>query len=141
MTTLQLKSKSKSANSFYATGKRKCSIARVWVSNGTGKVIVNGKLAAEYFPTEAHVKNLLKPVEVTNTLGLIDVFATATGGGCTGQAEAIRLGIAKALKLMNADSNHVVLRKAGLLTRDSRIVERKKYGKRKARKSTQFSKR
>jgi small subunit ribosomal protein S9 len=141
MTTLQLKSKSKSANSFYATGKRKCSIARVWVSHGTGKITVNNKLAAEYFPTEAHVKNLLKPVEVTNTLGLIDVFATATGGGCTGQAEAIRLGIAKALKLMNADSNHVVLRKAGLLTRDSRIVERKKYGKRKARKSTQFSKR
>lgn len=129
------------ANQFYATGKRKTSVARVWiVRGGKGSFAVNSKTMEVYFPRLAHQSSILKPFSITNVLGNFDVKCTVKGGGISGQAEAIRLGIAKALLEYDPDFR-IALRAAKLLTRDSRIVERKKYGQHKARKSTQFSKR
>jgi len=130
----------KPGNESYATGKRKSSIARVWLRPGDGKFTVNTKTLDTYFTRDTHKVAILKPFSLTKTSGQYNVLCTVRGGGSSGQAGALAHGIAKALNLM-APEFHSILRKAGLLTRDSRVVERKKYGKHKARKSTQFSKR
>lgn len=124
----------------YGTGRRKSSIARVWIKSGSGKVTVNGQDVSLYFAREAHRIHLLQPFSLTGTAGQFDVICTVKGGGHTGQAGAIRHGIARALDKYSPDL-HVTLRHTGMLTRDPRVVERKKYGQHKARKSTQFSKR
>ena len=124
----------------YATGRRKNSIARVWIKAGSGKVTVNKKEVSEYFTRPSHVTVLLSPFASTELSGQFDVVCTVKGGGHTGQAGAIKLGIARALDNFDP-SLHIALKRDGHLTRDSRVVERKKYGKHKARRSTQFSKR
>jgi small subunit ribosomal protein S9 len=124
----------------YATGKRKCSIARVWLKKGKGKIIVNKQDFTEYFGKDAHmIAN--QPFEVTDTSGKYDIYCTIKGGGVSGQVQALKHGISKALLAFNPEAFRILLRKAGFLTRDSRVVERKKYGRKKARKSFQFSKR
>ncbi|KAL2329210.1 hypothetical protein Fmac_022637 [Flemingia macrophylla] len=124
----------------YGTGRRKCSVARVWVQPGNGKFIVNDKEFDVYFPMLDHRATLLRPFSETKTLGLWDVNCTVKGGGVSGQVGAIRLGISKALQNWEPDLRPA-LRNAGFLTRDSRVVERKKPGKAKARKSFQWVKR
>jgi small subunit ribosomal protein S9 len=124
----------------YATGKRKNAIARVWVKPGTGKVVVNGKEMAAYFARPVLQMILKQPFTVANVEGQFDVMATVCGGGLSGQAGAVKHGISKALQLYEP-ALRGALKAAGFLTRDSRVVERKKYGKAKARKSFQFSKR
>ncbi|AWB50300.1 30S ribosomal protein S9 [Gemmobacter aquarius] len=124
----------------YATGKRKDAVARVWVKPGTGKVVVNGKEMAVYFARPVLQMILKQPFTIANVEGQFDVFATVAGGGLSGQAGAVKHGISKALQLYEPTLRSA-LKAAGFLTRDSRVVERKKYGKAKARKSFQFSKR
>ncbi|MDZ4134624.1 MAG: 30S ribosomal protein S9 [Paracoccaceae bacterium] len=124
----------------YATGKRKNAIARVWIRPGTGKVVVNGKTMAEYFARPVLQMILRQPFTVAGVEGQFDVMATVAGGGLSGQAGAVKHGVSKALQLYEP-SLRAALKAAGFLTRDSRVVERKKYGKAKARKSFQFSKR
>ena len=124
----------------YATGRRKNSVARVWIKPGSGKVVVNGKPMDAYFKQSVLCMILSQPLVVSEQEQRYDIVATANGGGLSGQAGAVRLGIAKAL-LCYDPSLRPVLKKAGFLTRDSRIVERKKYGRAKARKRFQFSKR
>ncbi len=124
----------------YGTGRRKNSVARVWIKSGSGKIIVNHKELEQYFARDTHRRLLSQPFTVTKTLGQFDVICTVKGGGLSGQAGAIRHGVSRALD--NFDPNfHGELKAGGLLTRDSRVVERKKYGKHGARRSTQFSKR
>ncbi|MFL2897751.1 MAG: 30S ribosomal protein S9 [Candidatus Pelagibacter sp.] len=129
-----------SKESKYATGKRKTSIARIWLKKGTGKIIVNGKDYGNYFKRANHKMQLLRPFEVLNQSTSYDVTCKVKGGGLTGQVGAMVNGISKALVMMNPDSKSP-LKKEKLTTRDSRAVERKKYGHRKARRSFQFSKR
>ena len=124
----------------YATGKRKNAIARVWVKPGSGKVVVNGKEMAVYFARPVLQMILKQPFTIANVEGQFDVYATVVGGGLSGQAGAVKHGISKALQLYEP-ALRGALKAAGFLTRDSRVVERKKYGKAKARKSFQFSKR
>jgi small subunit ribosomal protein S9 len=124
----------------YGTGRRKNAVARVWIKSGSGKVIINGLDVDKYFPRATTRYILLQPFGITKTAGQFDVFCTVTGGGHTGQAGAILLGISRALDKFEP-TFHEALRHGGFLTRDARIVERKKYGQHKARKSTQFSKR
>ncbi|MDH6229557.1 small subunit ribosomal protein S9 [Mesorhizobium soli] len=124
----------------YATGKRKDAIARVWVKPGTGKIIVNDKEFAAYFARPVLQMILKQPIVATNREGQFDIIATVVGGGLSGQAGAVRHGISKALTYYEP-ALRGVLKKGGFLTRDSRTVERKKYGKAKARRSFQFSKR
>ena len=124
----------------YATGKRKNAIARVWIKPGSGKVVVNGKTMAEYFARPVLQMILNQAFTVANVDGQFDVMATVKGGGLSGQAGAVKHGVSKALQLYEP-SLRPALKAAGFLTRDSRVVERKKYGKAKARKSFQFSKR
>ena len=124
----------------YATGKRKDAVARVWIKPGSGKVVVNGKTMAEYFARPVLQMILRQPFTVANVEGQFDVVATVAGGGLSGQAGAVKHGISKALQLFEP-SLRGALKAAGFLTRDSRVVERKKYGKAKARKSFQLSKR
>jgi small subunit ribosomal protein S9 len=124
----------------YATGKRKNAVARVWIKPGSGKVIVNGKEMAVYFARPVLQMILRQPFSVAGVTGLFDVNATVAGGGLSGQAGAVKHGVSKALQLYDP-SLRPALKAAGFLTRDSRVVERKKYGKRKARRSFQFSKR
>jgi small subunit ribosomal protein S9 len=124
----------------YATGKRKTSIARVWLEPGEGKVLVNEREFKNYFPRETADLVAMQPFDLTETRNRFNVLVNVKGGGPTGQAEAIRHGIAKALLQVSPDYKDK-LKKAGLLTRDSRVKERKKYGKRSARASFQFSKR
>jgi small subunit ribosomal protein S9 len=124
----------------YATGKRKNAIARVWIKPGSGKVVVNGKEVAVYFARPVLQMILKQPFTVANVEGQFDVFATVVGGGLSGQAGAVKHGISKALQLYTPELRGA-LKAAGFLTRDSRVVERKKYGKPKARRSFQFSKR
>jgi len=124
----------------YGTGRRKNSIARVWIKPGSGTVTVNGCAFEKYFARETHRMIIMQPFDTTKTLGQFDITCTVLGGGHTGQAGAIRHGVARALDQFEPEL-HALLRKAGFLTRDPRAVERKKYGKHKARKSTQFSKR
>jgi small subunit ribosomal protein S9 len=128
------------AASFYATGKRKSSIARVWLKAGTGEIIVNTKTLENYFGRETSKMVVMQPLELTENVGKFDIFCTVKGGGDSGQAGAIKHGITKALLAIDADLRGT-LKKAGFITRDSRIKERKKYGKKAARASFQFSKR
>ena len=124
----------------YATGKRKNAVARVWIKPGSGKVVVNGKEMAVYFARPVLQMILRQPFTVAGVEGQFDVMATVAGGGLSGQAGAVKHGVSKALQLYEP-SLRGALKAAGFLTRDSRVVERKKYGKAKARKSFQFSKR
>jgi len=124
----------------YATGKRKDAVARVWIKPGSGKVTVNGKPMPEYFARPVLQMILRQPFTVAGVEGQFDVMSTVAGGGLSGQAGAVKHGISKALQLYDP-SLRGALKAAGFLTRDSRVVERKKYGKRKARRSFQFSKR
>ena len=125
---------------FYATGRRKTSVARVWVTpGGTGKITVNKKPADEYFDA-TRIQAINEPFSALTEEQTYDVWATVKGGGVTGQAGALRHGLARALVAAN-EENRADMRKAGLLTRDSRMVERKKYGQPGARKRFQFSKR
>ncbi len=124
----------------YATGKRKNAVARVWIKPGKGKVTVNGKDMGVYFARPVLQMILRQPFTVAGVAGQFDVNATVAGGGLSGQAGAVKHGISKALQLYEP-SLRGALKAAGFLTRDSRVVERKKYGKRKARRSFQFSKR
>ncbi len=124
----------------YATGKRKDAVARVWIRPGNGKVTVNGKELNSYFARPVLQMILRQPFQVAGVEGQFDVQATVKGGGLSGQAGAVKHGISKALQLYDP-SLRSPLKAAGFLTRDSRVVERKKYGRAKARRSFQFSKR
>lgn len=125
---------------FLGTGRRKTSVASVRLLPGKGEVKVNNRKFEDYFPIDTNRSNILKPLEVTNSKGKYDIFVNVKGGGITGQTGAIQLGIARALVVMDED-NKEALKKDNLLTRDARMVERKKYGLKKARKRFQFSKR
>ncbi|MCO4847564.1 MAG: 30S ribosomal protein S9 [Yoonia sp.] len=124
----------------YATGKRKDAVARVWIKPGSGKVTVNGQEMKVYFARPVLQMILAQPFSVAGVTGQFDVVATVKGGGLSGQAGAVKHGVSKALQLFDP-TLRPSLKAAGFLTRDSRVVERKKYGKAKARKSFQFSKR
>ena len=124
---------------YYGTGRRKSSIARVYVVSGTGKITVNGRDVNEYMPYQTLVMDLKQPLVLTGTENKYDVNAYVQGGGFTGQAGAIRLGITRAL--LQAGCDRSVLKAAGMITRDPRKKERKKYGLKAARKAPQFSKR
>jgi small subunit ribosomal protein S9 len=124
----------------YGTGRRKDAVARVWLTRGSGKIVVNGKALDQYFARPVLRMIINQPFATLNRIGNFDVHCTVLGGGHTGQAGAIRLGISRALNEYDTEF-HKVLRTGGFLTRDARVVERKKYGKRKARRSFQFSKR
>ncbi|MDD2540247.1 MAG: 30S ribosomal protein S9 [Desulfuromonadaceae bacterium] len=128
------------AISYYGTGKRKTSIARVWLKPGVGTFTVNHKTLDEYFGRETSKMVVRQPFELVEKVGIFDVFVTVSGGGDTGQAGAIKHGITKAL-LLHEPELRGVLKKAGFITRDSRIKERKKYGRKAARARFQFSKR
>jgi small subunit ribosomal protein S9 len=125
---------------YYQTGKRKSAIARVWLMPGNGTIRVNRRPLESYFPLETHTMLLQEPLRITGTLGQLDVLVTVRGGGVSGQAGAIRHGIAKALLQKDA-ALRSILKPAGFLTRDPRVPERKKYGQKKARKRFQYSKR
>lgn len=125
----------------YGTGRRKDASARVWIKPGKGIVTVNKKGSAKYFARPVLQMIINQPFAATGTEGKFDVFCSVMGGGLSGQAGAVRHGISRALDQYDPVSHHTVLRRGGYLTRDSRVVERKKYGKKKARKSFQFSKR
>ena len=124
----------------YATGKRKDAIARVWIKPGAGRIIVNNKDFTEYFARPVLQMVLQQPIVAAARTGQYDIMATVTGGGLSGQAGALRHGISRALTYFEPELRGV-LKAGGFLTRDSRVVERKKYGRRKARRSFQFSKR
>ena len=124
----------------YATGKRKNSIARVWLKKGSGNILINGKSMKEYFSRPVLQMIVNQPLEILQSISGYDIMATVKGGGLSGQAGAIRHGLSRALSLFEPDLRKP-LKTAGMLTRDSRVVERKKYGRAKARKSFQFSKR
>jgi len=124
-----------------ATGRRKQSVARVRLIQGKGDIIINGKPLDEYFGMEILKQEVNRPFMVTNTAGSYDVFARVAGGGTTGQAGALRHGIARALCLIDGEAYRPILKEAGYLTRDPRMKERKKYGLKKARRASQFSKR
>lgn len=123
-----------------ATGRRKESVARVRLSDGSGMVVLNGRPLEQYFPTMAARIRVMEPLNITQTQGRYDIEATLDGGGTTGQADALRLGIARALIEVEPELRDT-LKKAGLLTRDARVVESKKYGLRKARRAPQYTKR
>ena len=128
------------AANFYGTGKRKSSVARVWIKPGNGRITVNSKSLDDYFGRETSKMIVKQPLELTENMGKFDINVTVRGGGDSGQAGAIKHGITKAL--MEFDVNlRGMLKKAGFITRDSRVKERKKYGKAAARRSFQFSKR
>ena len=125
---------------FYATGRRKTSAARVFLKPGSGKMTINGKESDKYLKRGTSNYIIKQPLDCVSQFGKLDAYITVKGGGETGQAGAIRHAIARALCLVNAEHRHA-LKEAGYLTRDSRMVERKKYGLHKARRSSQFSKR
>lgn len=125
---------------YYGTGRRKSSIARVYLVPGSGKITVNGRAVEEYMPHATLVMDLKQPLTITGTVERFDIKTTVVGGGFTGQAGAIRLGIARALLQASADYR-APLKASGMLTRDSRAKERKKYGLKAARRAPQFSKR
>ena len=124
----------------YATGRRKRSIAKVWVKKGSGNIHVNGKKMNDYFKRPVHQIILMRPLEISNIATSYDVRASVKGGGLSGQAGAIIHGLSRAL-VLHDESLKTILKKEKLTTRDSRVVERKKYGRKKARRSFQFSKR
>jgi small subunit ribosomal protein S9 len=123
-----------------ATGKRKCAIARVRIQAGSGNILINDRPLEEYFPRLLWSNQVKAPLEITQMGGKLDIFARVSGGGLTGQAEALRHGISRALLEINPELREA-LKKEGFLTRDARIKERKKYGQKGARKRFQFSKR
>lgn len=125
---------------YFGTGRRKSSVARVILTTGTGKFIINGREFEEYLPSPATRLDVLQPLALTENVGNYDVVANVNGGGLTGQAGAIRLGITRALMELNPELR-AILKPAGLVTRDPRSKERKKYGLKKARRAPQFSKR
>ena len=125
---------------YYGTGRRKSSVARVYVTSGKGKITVNGKDVNDYMPFKTLVMDLSQPLTLTNTADKYDITVEVNGGGFTGQAGAIRHGIARALIVAEPELR-AALKKAGFLTRDPRMKERKKYGLKKARRAPQFSKR
>ncbi len=127
-------------NVFYATGKRKTAIARTWMTPGSGQIIINNLAVEKYFPIETTRIEMTQPFKITNTMGSYDVRATVAGGGISGQAGAVRHGITRALVLVNPDFR-AGLKRAGLIKRDPRVKERKKYGQKGARARFQFSKR
>ena len=127
-------------NGFYATGRRKESTARVWVKEGSGTIVVNGRPLDEYFGRETSKMILNQPLQILEQVGKVDVTVNVVGGGLSGQAGAIRHGLSRALCLLNPEFR-TPLKKAGFLTRDARVVERKKYGQPGARRRFQFSKR
>jgi small subunit ribosomal protein S9 len=124
-----------------AVGRRKQAIARVRLIPGTGTITVNGREFANYFPNKLHQQLITDPFTVLELNGSYDVIARITGGGPSGQAGALRLAVARALNEIDRDNNRATLKKAGFLTRDARVIERKKAGLKKARKASQFSKR
>ena len=124
----------------YATGRRKTSVARVWIKPGNGTIIINSNAISEYFRRKTLELIVRQPLELLNQIDNFDIMATVKGGGWSGQAGAIKLGIARCLDKFD-EKNRKQLREAGFLTRDPRKVERKKYGRKKARKRFQFSKR
>ena len=124
----------------YSTGRRKESIAKVWVSNGSGNITINKKKIEDYFPDKALRMIINQPLEVSKKADSVDLKITVLGGGLSGQAGAIKHGLSRALTLIDPNTKDT-LKKNGFLTRDSRTVERKKYGRAKARRSFQFSKR
>ena len=124
-----------------ATGRRKEAIARVRITPGTGRWTVNGRELADYFPNKVHQQLVAEPFRTLEADGLFDVIARVHGGGTSGQAGALRLGLARALNEIDTEGNRPALKKAGFLTRDARIKERKKAGLKKARKAPQYSKR
>ncbi|HEX9949774.1 MAG TPA: 30S ribosomal protein S9 [Thermodesulfobacteriota bacterium] len=125
---------------YYATGKRKTTVARVWLKPGGGTIEVNKRAFNDYFPRETLRMTILRPFELTNTMGQFDVYVNVNGGGMSGQAGAIKHGISKALLTYNGNYREA-LKKAGFITRDPRVKERKKYGQRGARARFQYSKR
>jgi small subunit ribosomal protein S9 len=127
-------------DSGYGTGRRKTSVARVWLRPGAGRIVINRRAFEDYFPRETLRMIIAQPFQVTSTAGQFDVLATVTGGGPSGQAGAVRHGISRALALVD-DRLRQPLKKAGLLTRDPRMRERKKYGQPGARQKFQYSKR
>ena len=128
------------SNQVYSTGRRKESIAKVWVSNGTGNITINKKNFEDYFPDKALRMIINQPLEAAKKADSVDLKITVLGGGLSGQAGAIKHGLSRALTLIDPNTKDT-LKKNGFLTRDSRTVERKKYGRAKARRSFQFSKR
>ncbi len=124
-----------------ATGRRKEAIARVRIVPGTGQFSINGRALEDYFPNKLHQQTVNEPFVTAAVVGAYDVIATIVGGGVTGQAGALRLGIARALNAVDVEASRPALKKAGLLTRDARVKERKKAGLKKARKAPQYSKR
>jgi len=124
-----------------AVGRRKQAIARVRIKPGNGEFTVNGRELADYFPNKLHQQLINDPFKVLDLLGSYDVIAKITGGGPSGQAGALRLAIARSLNEIDRENNRAALKKAGFLTRDARVIERKKAGLKKARKASQFSKR
>jgi small subunit ribosomal protein S9 len=124
----------------YATGKRKDAVARVWIKPGSGKIVINDRVIETYFARPVLRMLIQQPLSTASRNGQYDVICTVSGGGLSGQAGAVRHGISKALTYFEPDLR-TVLKRGGFLTRDSRVVERKKYGKAKARRSFQFSKR
>ena len=127
-------------NVYYATGKRKTAISRTWLIPGSGEITINNRPAEDYFPIESLRIQMLEPLKLTNTLGSFDINARVQGGGLSGQVEAVRHGITKALIASDPDLR-LTLKKAGFVKRDPRVKERKKYGQRGARARFQFSKR
>lgn len=127
-------------NTFYATGRRKTAIARTWIKQGSGEIVINNRPIEEYFPIETIRTDLIQPFKLTNTFGSYDVKATVVGGGIAGQADAVRHGITRALVIVNPDFR-LTLKRAGFIKRDPRVKERKKYGQKGARARFQFSKR
>ena len=124
-----------------ATGRRKEAIARVRLVPGTGRWTINGRTLEDYFPNKVHQQLVNDPFKVLDLEGRYDVIARIQGGGSSGQAGALRLGVARALNEIDVEENRPTLKKAGFLTRDARVTERKKYGLKKARKAPQYSKR
>lgn len=132
--------KTKTAPYIWGTGRRKTAVARVRLREGSGTIVVNGKPVDRYFTEEKHRKDVLAPLVATGTRERLDFLVRVDGGGCSGQAGAVTMGIARALKRFDPSFDQA-LREGGFLTRDSRMVERKKYGRKGARKRFQFSKR
>ena len=126
---------------YYGTGRRKSSVARVRLIPGNGNVTINGKALDVYFPMEIVKREVIRPFEIAGCEGKFDVVATVVGGGYTGQAGALRHGVSRALCEADKEAYRPALKAAGFLTRDSRMKERKKYGLKKARRASQFSKR
>ena len=133
--------KKKETVQYYGTGRRKSSVARVRLYPGTGKILINDQEVSEYMPYETLVMDIKQPLTLTSTENKFDVVAKVNGGGMSGQAGAVRLGIARALLEASNNELRPILKSNGMLTRDSRIKERKKYGLKAARRAPQFSKR